>query len=98
MGRVVCLTRGACRADALVLVDQVDTPASILAGAAVALLDLDVAYGTRVARVTLAPVAGDAVFADAVVAGLGVAVVDVFRAQRPRVSYQKLMQAKPLCF
>ena len=64
-------------------VDPVDAAAAVLAGVAVALLHLDVADGTRVARFALAREGGDAVRAHAVVARLRHAVVDVLRAQRP---------------
>ena len=58
--------------------------AAVLAGVAVALADDVLALGPAVARVALAGVGVDAVPADAVVAGLRVAVVHVLLTPHPR--------------
>lgn len=75
-------TCGSWWAVTLVGVDQVDAASSVLTRVAVALLDLDVADGARVARLALAGEGGDAVFAHAVVARLRDAVVDVVLAKQ----------------
>lgn len=71
---------------AYVLVDQVHALAPILTGVAVALVQLVLAAIAGVAGVTVAGVAGDSIDAGAVVAGVGLAVVDVALAQGPFVA------------
>lgn len=75
------LTRRARLAVALVAVDQVDAAALVQAGVAVALVHLVAADGAHVARAAHAGVRVDPVLALAVVAGVGVTVVDVLLAQ-----------------
>lgn len=75
------LTRRARLAVALEAVHQVDAAALVQAGAAVALVDLVAADGAHVARAADAGVRVDPVLTLAVVAGVGVAVVDVLLAQ-----------------
>lgn len=92
------LTGGARWADTLILVDQVNAAASILARAALALLDLHIADGASEARFTLALVAGDAILADAMMAGLGVAVVNILLTKQSLVTCQKSQRRQPLHF
>lgn len=68
---------GAWGTVALVGIDQVDAAPSVLTGVTVALLDLDVADGAGVSRVTLTGEGGDAVFTHAVMARLGHTVINV---------------------
>lgn len=71
-----------------VLVDQVHALAPVLTGVAVALVELVLAAVAGVARIAVAGVAGDAVDAGAVVAGVGLAVVDVALAQGAFVAWR----------
>lgn len=82
------LTRGPGQAVALVLVDQVDAAAPVLAGVALALIHLKVADEAGVPRVAVAVECGDAVTTLAMVAGLGVAVVYILLAQWARKTCQ----------
>lgn len=70
-----------------VLVDQVHALAPVLAGVAVALVELVFAAVAGVARVAVAGVAGDAVDACPVVAGVRHAVVDVTLTQRAFIAF-----------
>lgn len=64
-----------------ILVDKVHTLAAILAGVAVALIELVLAAVAGVARIAVTRVTGNAIYASAMVAWVRLAVIDVALAQ-----------------
>lgn len=64
-----------------ILVDSVHTFAAILAGVAVALVELVLAAVASVARITITSVTGNAIYASAMVARVRLAVIDVALTQ-----------------
>lgn len=76
------LTSSSLKTVTLVGIDKVDAASSVLAGVAVALLDLEVADGACVPRVALTGEGGDGIFTHTVVAWLRDAVIDVIFTQR----------------
>lgn len=64
-----------------VFVNQVHTLAAVLTGVTMALIELVLAPVARVSRHTVTSVAGDAVYAGAMVARVGLAVINVAFAE-----------------